>query len=56
MAPSGRDTESESQGIEGFWVDSELELDFRYPTPIPEVQLDHFLHRTRKLGILTLAC
>ena len=27
-----------------------------YPTPTPEVQLNHFLHRTPKLGVLTRAC
>jgi len=29
---------------------------FFYPTPTPEFQLNHLLHRTHKLGLLTRAC
>jgi len=29
----------------------ESESDFFSPTPTPDVQLDHFLHHTPKLGI-----
>ena len=44
---------AESQGVEGFWVESDSEEDYN---PTPEVQLNNFLHRTPKLGILTRAC
>jgi len=33
-----------------------LEVGFFHPTPTPEVQLNHLLHRTPKLGVLTRAC
>jgi len=33
-----------------------LYIGFFYPTPTPEVQLNYFLHRIPKLGILTRAC
>jgi len=46
-----RAAESESQGVGGLWVESS-ESDF-YSTS--EVQLNNFLHRTPKLGILTRA-
>jgi len=35
--------------VEGFWVESES--DFFCLTPTLDVQLDHFLHHTPKLGI-----
>ena len=51
--------ESESQGVGGFWVEwiprnTRSRTRIFYPTP--EVQLNYFLHRTSKLGILTRAC
>jgi len=33
-----------------------VEVGFVYPTLTPEIQLNHFLHRTPKLAILTRAC
>jgi len=42
---------SESQGVGVFWWSRS-----RIFYPNPEVQLNHFLHRTRKLGILIRTC
>jgi len=44
-------------GVVGFWARVGFltalgaGVGFFCPTPIPEVQLDHFLHHTPKLGI-----
>jgi len=50
--------ESESQGVGVFGVVGflrTLEVGFFHLTPTPEVHLNHLLHRTPKLGILTRA-
>jgi len=35
----------------GFLTTVGVGVGFFYPTPIPEIQLDHFLHHTSELGI-----
>jgi len=61
---SARVTESESRGFEGFgWsrIPKNIRIRSRIknpknPSPASEISMNHFLHCTAKIGILTHAC